>query len=151
MNAQWISALTALAAVILSPVVSIYVVKKQINATVVSMNRQKWIDDLRDQLSELISLLNYINVAFHSHLSNKENFMEKLERVKFIQTKIMLLINPIEEDHVKLTSLISSAIEEIIKGKKEELPNKLHEYIKALVELSQKVLKREWERVKKGN
>jgi len=45
-----VSAITALVAVIVSPLVSIIVAKNQISASVVSSSRQVWINRLRDEL-----------------------------------------------------------------------------------------------------
>jgi ABC-type transport system involved in cytochrome bd biosynthesis fused ATPase/permease subunit len=55
LDTQAISAITALVAVIVSPIISIYIAKRQVHASVVSANRQKWIDSLRDQLADLIT------------------------------------------------------------------------------------------------
>ena len=52
-----ISACTALVASIAGPFVTLIVAKRNFNATVLSANRQKWIESLRDMLAELISLL----------------------------------------------------------------------------------------------
>jgi hypothetical protein len=52
-----VAAATALVASIAGPVVTLTVAKRQFNATVLSANRQKWIEELRDCLAELISLL----------------------------------------------------------------------------------------------
>ena len=52
-----ISACTALVASIVGPIVTLSVARRQFNATVLSANRQRWIETLRDMLAELISLL----------------------------------------------------------------------------------------------
>jgi len=52
-----VSACTALVASIVGPLVTLTVAKRQINANVLSANRQKWIENLREALAELISLL----------------------------------------------------------------------------------------------
>ena len=52
-----VSAATALVASIAGPIVTLTVAKRQFNANVLSANRQKWIETLRDGLAELISLL----------------------------------------------------------------------------------------------
>jgi hypothetical protein len=52
-----VSACTALVASVVGPVVTLAVAKRQFNANVLSANRQKWIETLRDMLAELISLL----------------------------------------------------------------------------------------------
>jgi len=42
MDTTQISAITALVAVVCSPIVSVYITKRQIPASIVSSNRQKW-------------------------------------------------------------------------------------------------------------
>ena len=50
-----IAAATALVAVVLGPIVSVYVVRRQIRATVVSTNRQAWINDLRNTIADWLT------------------------------------------------------------------------------------------------
>jgi hypothetical protein len=52
-----VSACTALVASIVGPMVTLSVAKRQINASVLSANRQRWIESLRDLVAELISLM----------------------------------------------------------------------------------------------
>jgi len=52
-----VSACTALVASIVGPLVTLAVARRQFNATVLSANRQKWIETLRDLLAEAISLI----------------------------------------------------------------------------------------------
>ena len=48
-----ISACTALVASIAGPVVTLMVAKRQFSANVLSANRQKWIDALREALADI--------------------------------------------------------------------------------------------------
>ncbi len=52
-----ISAGTALVASIAGPWVTLTVARRQFSANVVSANRQKWIETMRDLLAELVSLI----------------------------------------------------------------------------------------------
>ena len=52
-----VSASTALVASIVGPFITLTVARRQYNATVISVSRQKWIETLRDTLAELIALL----------------------------------------------------------------------------------------------
>ena len=52
-----VSACTALVASIIGPVITLTVARRQFNATVISTNREKWIETLRDSLAELIALI----------------------------------------------------------------------------------------------
>ena len=51
-----ISAVTALLAVLLSPLVSLWSAQRQSRVTVLSANRQAWINTLRDLIAEYISI-----------------------------------------------------------------------------------------------
>ena len=72
-----ISALTALAAVILAPLVSIYVVRKEVNAQVISTNRQVWINRLRDELAHFIRDVRHVP---SSHAADAITFKEAIAR-----------------------------------------------------------------------
>jgi len=82
--------------------------------------------------------------------AKEEVILTKFERAYLTETKINLLINPREKDHIQLTKLIRSAIEEIFKEKAEKDSKRLIEIRDSIISLSQDILKREWERVKTG-
>ena len=48
-----VSACTALVASVAGPSVQLLIARRQINANLISANRQKWIEALRDLISEL--------------------------------------------------------------------------------------------------
>ena len=52
-----VTSIAALLASLLGPYVTLLVARGQFKATVLSTNRQKWIDTFRDRLSELLSLI----------------------------------------------------------------------------------------------
>jgi hypothetical protein len=58
-----LSACTALIATIVGPLVALSVARRQFIATVISGNRHRWIENLRNELAELISLLAMALVA----------------------------------------------------------------------------------------
>jgi len=147
---EYISAVTALVAVILSPFVSLFIARKQINTTVLSSNRQQWINTLRDQISELLSLFMLMNVGHKVKLIGREEFLQKLERSLLLEARIKLLINPKEEDHTELITLIRKAIEEIFRDTKESDLAQLRKVCESIISKSQTILKKEWERVKEG-
>jgi ABC-type oligopeptide transport system ATPase subunit len=147
-----VSAVTALVAVIVGPLVSIFVAKNQINASVVSANRQTWINRLRDELATLVGIVHHLpsahaneTVSTDSAISEYGRFVEKFQVIK-------LLINPKEADHQELIRLIESADKKIIESiiKKQASASEFETAGKRIVDQSQIVLKREWERVKKG-
>ncbi len=55
-SAAWISALAALVAVIIAPTIQYFIAKIQLKGNIIASNRVKWIENLRNDLSEMIAL-----------------------------------------------------------------------------------------------
>jgi len=163
--------LTALAAVIVSPIVSILVARRQIRASArvannqvqasiqvatsqiraqtVSANRQAWINTLRENLAEFLSQTAAINLPGMSSIDvDSERFRQMVEQLTLIEGRIKLSVNPNEEDHVLLVELLDRAVR--VADTRPRQPTTLANLTEEIVRLSQTVLKREWERVKSG-
>jgi hypothetical protein len=153
-----ISASTALVASVVGPVITLTVARRQFNATVISSNRQKWIETLRDTLAELIALVraalvvksNWKDKWDHGRgpLNADAAMLEKFERIALAQSKIELLTNPIDADHQQLHDAIETAISRL--RAEESLEEETEHDIRAITALGQAILKREWQRVKNG-
>jgi len=153
-----ISACTALVASIAGPFVTLIVAKRNFNATVLSANRQKWIESLRDTLAELISLLITGLVVKEKWKGNWHGgrgalladsaLLDKLQRMVMVQTKMRLLLNPSEADHQRLYRAIDSARKRLQSEESQEAETEAD--IEAITTLAQAILKREWLRVKHG-
>ncbi|GAC28600.1 hypothetical protein [Brumicola pallidula] len=116
-----VSAITALVAVIVGPLVSIIVAKKQINASVVSSSRQAWINRLRDELATLVGIVHHLpsahangSVTTDDAIAEYGKFVEQFQVIK-------LLINPKETDHQELIRLIKSVDKKVINSINKEL------------------------------
>ncbi len=153
-----ISACTALVASIVGPFVTLAVARRQFNATVLSANRQKWIESCRDLLSELISLL-VAGLVVKSNWQDKWNkgrgalaaepaLIEKLQRIVLAQSKMRLLMNPTEPDHRQLWQAIEVAFKRL--QSEAALESETETDIETITSLAQTILKREWQRVKTG-
>lgn len=145
-----VSAITALCAVLLGPLVSLWAALKQSRVTVLSGNRQAWINTLRDLIAEYIAIVAVVHAGDWAQKSEEE-FDQKLERLTLIRTKITLMINPNEEDHerlVKLLQAISQTLGGRAAGGEKRDMKKAAELHNELCPLAQAILKREWERVK---
>ena len=153
-----VSACTALVASVVGPIVTLSVARRQFNANVLSANRQKWIETLRDLLAELISLL-VAALVIKSRWKDKWDkglglintdraFLAKLERIVLVQWKIRLLINPTESDHRELYETIATALKRLQSEKSHDAETETD--IESITKLGQLILKREWERVKRG-
>ena len=121
--------------------VSYWIAKRQFNATVLSGNRQQWINTLRDCLAEFqsnISMLHIPEAAVDQHLN----------KISFMRFKIALLINPQERYHSDLMDVVTNLVGQTRDPGETATRAKLQE---ALTSIAQKVLKGEWERVKRGD
>jgi len=99
-----ISAITALCAVLLGPLVSIRTANIKARVAVRSNNRQAWINTLRDTLAEFSSTSRVLG------LTNKyEHAIDKTHRLSFPEEKTRLLLNLNEGDHKSLFESIEEA------------------------------------------
>ena len=152
-----ISACTALVASIAGPFVSLAVAKRNFNATVISANRQKWIESLRDALAELISLLvaalivkaKWLHKREHAKwdhgrgaLAEEPGLLDKVQRLVLAQIKIRLLLNPNDADHQHVYRAIDTALKRL--QAEEALEAETEADIETIAKLAQTILKREW-------
>jgi hypothetical protein len=153
-----VSACTALVASVAGPLVTLTVARRQFNANVLSANRQKWIETLRDMLAELISLLVAAMVIKSDWkdkwdqgrgvIARNPELLDKLERIVLVQWRIRLLINPTEADHQELYRGIETAFKRL--QSEESHDSETEADIENITRLAQVILKREWQRVKRG-
>lgn len=117
--------------------------------------RQKWIDNIRDDIADLMGTLTQYTMIYITHnptdRESKEKFIndnnELLAKVLISINKIELRLNPRDDEElINHLTLISNFI---------TIPNEdklgdLSTTMSTLKEKSHKLLKDEWERVKKG-
>ena len=144
-----LSLIIAAIAVFFGPLISIIITSKtlRLNSKIASKNlispiRQQWIDNLRNSIAELVARSHHYCVAGTEDREDEEYY-----RIIELEMKIKLLINPKEIDHIKLLEAINEMLTNLYKGgiKAEIIFWEKH---KEVIELSQSILKREWERVK---
>jgi hypothetical protein len=138
--------------------VTLTVARRQFNANVLSVNRQKWIETLRASLAELISLLVSALVikagwkgtwdkGLNALLANPA-MQEKLERLVLVQWNIRLQMNPTELDHQRLYKMIEATFARLQAEQSDDSATESD--IEGIATLAQTILKREWQRVKRG-
>lgn len=154
--AQIITAAIALLAVLVGPFVMLHIARRQVRSNVVSANRQAWINSLRDEISSFVAQLQISSFSLLNQPTfNAKDAKEATRHLLRIEAKIRLLINPKEDDHASLVRSLHEALlvasSPKTKGESdEEAAMKVRERIDSVIELSQSILKREWERVKSG-
>ena len=141
-----IAAVTALVAVIVGPIVTINLGKKGILGPM----RQAWINDLRDHLSQYLSLIS-ISLWYIAPLEgesedltrNKDaDYRARIQEVIRLKEKIFLLMNPNEAEHQELCRLVQEAFNSY------QAAEDMGEKIQRVRDYSQTVLKKEWDVVK---
>jgi hypothetical protein len=160
-NPQWItlvSALTAMIASIAGPLVNTRIATTEFKANVLSVNRQKWIDTLRDLIATLNSQF-LIAAALRQTLAEPTGMViardpELLRRVEnLLRTvaKIELMLNPLEQDHQQLNVLMKEGIDQLrLPSPDHDVEERIENLSRDIVQVSQTILKREWLRVKRG-
>ena len=143
-----IAAITALLAVILGPLVTVWVTQRQSRIALRSQNRQAWINSLRDCIAEYVSLA---SVGL-THSSQKD-LQARAKELMLLESKILLMLNPKEEDHQRLILLLvecRAAIAKSIRSQPASDTDDVFLHLNKVIPLSQTILKREWERVKRA-
>jgi hypothetical protein len=117
-------------------------VQLEFNKTVLSGNRQVWINDLRENISKIIS--NVFAISLKQCITNQE-----LENLRFLIIKVELMLNRQSDVNfiTSLTELEECCLEILMSNK---TVSDLKPYIDSVKFHAQVTLKTEWERVKKG-
>ena len=151
LDAQTLAAATALVAVIVGPLVSIYVSRRQIRASVVSVNRQKWIENLRLQLSETITGLTFLGAHRGTlNLLDEREFVERFQKLVQAAVNVGLLLNPNDPVHKALGDNIKQGVDSLLSSDRAQIQARTKEMADAIFKDAQAILKREWQRVKSG-
>jgi hypothetical protein len=156
---------TALAAILVGPIVSSFVTRAQnktaltvaqlqFTASVVSANRMNWINGLRDAVSEFLGTVWGYPIFPGTTTRSPESIHDAQnaysERVSTLRSQIALLINPNEEDHRNLLTLVDRAMSVARVHRDQEFSRAAAEIHHEITATAQGILKREWERVKEG-
>jgi len=148
MGIQYISALTALGAVILSPLVAYLSVRQQIKSSVLATNRQQWIENLRNAVSEYCGLMNSLNQARSLDHQTYDDIYPKLQKSFELESKILLLLNPSEEKHKRISDLTTKGRVSVFGSNDVYHPEIWNEIWYELIRVSSSIFKEEWIKIK---
>lgn len=132
----------------------------------ISAKRQVWIDELRKEVAEFLTLVARLeelrrpapNLPLQDEKRNFEDIAEANKRGTELGIRIKLRLNPKEDEHNEFVRLLG-ALAAVCKDPPEnETEEQRHEAQRqfgvardAVIEHLQTILKHEWERVKKGD
>ena len=152
-----ISALTALFASITGPVVSIYVARVQIKASVRSANRQRWIDEFRDTIAKLSG-----QIAVATQVRDRifdsgrlriasDADLHQFEQLIATAMKVRLMVNPSDDEHRRLLSLVEGLLELFRTAKADDdVQGAARTVAMQIADVSLVIIRREWTRVQNG-
>jgi hypothetical protein len=153
----FLTATSALIAGIAGPIVSISVARQQIRASVISNNRERWIETLRDALAEYIAavisaglLESESRSAVDAMVRDDQEFRKTAERMLLVRSKIVLMTNP-EEDCDRLLWQSIEAVHSAVVAKQTLTLQEWRTRLDAVTAAGQAVLRAEWARVKRGD
>jgi hypothetical protein len=153
----FLTASTALIAGVASPIVSISVARQQFKASVISNNRERWIEALRDAISEYIAIVtNVVLMAHHARSADgdidlaDQEMLKAIERIVLVRSKIMLMTNPTKDHHRDLCQRIEAVHRALVSKERLDL-EQWRSHLDAITRAGHAVLEIEWTRVKRGD
>jgi hypothetical protein len=162
MSALTITIVTACAALLsaaLGAFVSLQANERKIKAEVITANRQKWIETMRDLVAELMSVS--FSVAIVKREINSADpvaavaadrlLLDKLEHVALVKNKIRLMLHPLKEDHCKLFDAVDTLYQRLVSLEELDVIERLHADSELITQRAHIILGREWQRVKQGD
>lgn len=154
----FVTACTALLSSCVSPLITLRMTRAQIRASVVSNNRQRWIETLRDLIASFCAKA-AVTAPVRARVLGETGILasadakalSRIEELIKTHIKITLMINPLEADHQDLVAAISRTVAALRASPLTDLPDEsVEKLIEDVIVKSQAILKREWARVKRG-
>ncbi len=152
----FVTACSALVSAVAGPLVSIVVASRQIRASLISNNRERWVEALRDSLAEYVALS--VSAAMLREVLRKDAFeairddpqlAQLAERIALARNRVLLMLNPTKEVHNKLCAAIGDADRLLLEI--EATLEQMNQRVDAITRAGRTVLQGEWARVKRGD
>jgi hypothetical protein len=154
----FITATSALISGIAGPLVSINAARWQVKATVISNNRERWIEALRDAVAEYIALVASVAMIERGRTNGDigeimradEDSRRTGERMILVKSRIQLMTNPNDSSHGELCQSIEAVHAALMANE----PLSLQQWsiqLETITRAGRAVLKAEWVRVKRGD
>jgi hypothetical protein len=153
----FVTASTALVSAVTGPLVSYIVARRQIRASVISSNRERWTEALRDSVAEYVSLLlsasmvkqtigqDPLKAVIEDHV-----LLQTVGRIILVKNKILLMTNPSESRYTKLCELVETTYQDLASDDPQAFA-RIRSGSEAITLAGREVLKAEWARVKRGD
>jgi hypothetical protein len=148
-----ISAATALVALMVGPLLSLYVAKRQIAASVISNERKEWIGNLRHNIASFLATISSV-LTQHAWIQTLERpwLKAKADDLFVFKAEISLLLDHDDGAHVKFNELLNETMTSFITFVKEPTEARkldLVERMNDIVTVAHRVVSEEWKLVRK--
>jgi hypothetical protein len=149
------SAVVALVSAVVGPLVTYRIATRQIRASTVSANRQRWIDQLRDDVCQVLVHMQLLVMARDPRTSKARldfgDTVEFISKPLRLRNRIALRLNPREATHDELLRIIDAYQALAVDPTKVFTLKEAATASATLLAKAQEILKSEWERVNRGD
>ncbi|UEG50776.1 hypothetical protein LK994_04720 [Ferruginibacter lapsinanis] len=128
----------------------------QLRVTLKSKNRQEWINELRNCITEFTTQCKMINIEFQDKQSVEGKKKPMHEKITFNRTKLVLLLNPNKNEHKPLLIAIGELLKILdahLLNSKQKIDNfdnlDFMERTNKVIELGTELSYYEWQRMQK--
>ena len=153
----FVTASTALVSAITGPLVSYIVARRQIRASVISTNRERWTEALRDSVAEYVALLLSASMVKQTmgqnplkEVTEDHALLKIVERIILVKNKIMLMTNPNDSRYTELCEVVEATYQALFADDPQAFA-RISGGSEAITRAGREVLKGEWARVKRGD
>src|SRR5258706_3885189 len=152
---SFVTACSALVSAAAGPLASVVVASRQARVSLVSSNRERWTEALRDSIADYVAialsaaaLQEARQEAAVAAVRDDPELWHVVEGVARARTRVLLMLNPIECTHLELSAAIDRSYR-ILEHGAATLAT-IAPVLDALTGAGRSVLKAEWSRVKPG-
>ena len=154
-----VSACTALVATIIGPYVALKTANRQIKASVISSNRAKWIESMRDLVACAISHwtgVMYLRAGLETPdakaIATNPDLLSRIESGLLTNCKIRMMLNPNEVESQQLMKALDAAMSCLRSTDAQSVvEDQVRSNLQEVMRICQSILKTEWVRVKQGS
>src|SRR5580698_7251989 len=149
---SFVSACTALIATIVGPYVAVKTARSQIKASLISSNRARWIESMRDLVASAISHwagVTYLRASLSNYdavtIAANPAILNRIEAGLQTNSKIRLMLNPNEAEGKQLMKALDDIVTLLRSAEDQatvELQMRAHS--ENIVRITQAILKVEW-------
>ncbi len=152
---SFVAACSALVSAAAGPLASVAVASRQARVSLISANRERWIEALRDSIADYVAtalsaaaLEEARQEAPVAAVRDDPDLWHVVEAVARARTRVLLMLNPLEPAHLELSAAIERSYRILVHG--DAGLETIATILDGLTDAARSVLKAEWTRVKRG-